>query len=136
MCLPPTLCSSLFARTIGPEMTLHQLRIFLAVAQSASLTRAGKQLGLAQPSLSQQLARLEDSLGTRLFDRGRNRMELTDPGRVLLRHALGIIREVNEAEVRIGAQIVRCDGFARQLVFRDDDAGGAAPVGRGRVLRS
>jgi DNA-binding transcriptional LysR family regulator len=79
-------------------MTLHQLRIFLAVAQSASLTRASKQLGLAQPSLSQQLARLEDSVGTRLFERGRNRMELTDPGRVLLRHALGIIREVNEAE--------------------------------------
>jgi len=79
-------------------MTLHQLRIFLAVAQSASLTRASKQLGLAQPSLSQQLARLEESVGTRLFERGRNRMELTDPGRVLLRHALGIIREVNEAQ--------------------------------------
>jgi DNA-binding transcriptional LysR family regulator len=92
------LCSQAFARTIGSEMTLHQLRIFLAVAQSTSLTRASKQLGLAQPSLSQQLARLEESVGTRLFDRGRNRMELTDPGRVLLRHALGIIREVNEAE--------------------------------------
>jgi DNA-binding transcriptional LysR family regulator len=38
-------------------MTLHQLRIFLAVAQSTTLTRASKLLGLAQPSLSQQLAR-------------------------------------------------------------------------------
>src|SRR5579862_713720 len=79
-------------------MTLHQLRIFLAVAQSASLTRASKQLGLAQPSLSQQLGRLEDSIGTRLFDRTRNRMELTDPGRVLMRHALGIIKQIDEAE--------------------------------------
>jgi DNA-binding transcriptional LysR family regulator len=79
-------------------MTLHQLRIFLAVAQSATLTRASKQLGLAQPSLSQQLARLEESVGTRLFDRTRNRMELTDAGRVLLRHAQGILKEVNEAE--------------------------------------
>jgi DNA-binding transcriptional LysR family regulator len=85
-------------RNAGPEMTLHQLRIFLAVAQSASLTRASKQLGLAQPSLSQQLGRLEDSVGTRLFERARNRMELTDPGRVLLRHALSIIKEINEAE--------------------------------------
>ena len=78
-------------------MTLHQLRIFLAVAQSATLTRASKQLGLAQPSLSQQLARLEESVGARLFDRG-NRMELTDAGRVLLRHAQSIVKEINEAE--------------------------------------
>jgi len=79
-------------------MTLHQLRIFLAVAQTATLTRASKQLGLAQPSLSQQLARLEESVGTRLFDRTRNRMELTDAGRVLLRHAQSILKEVSEAE--------------------------------------
>jgi DNA-binding transcriptional LysR family regulator len=79
-------------------MTLHQLRIFLAVAQTATLTRASKQLGLAQPSLSQQLARLEESVGTRLFDRARNRMELTDAGRVLLRHAQGILKEISEAE--------------------------------------
>ncbi|MGA2129628.1 MAG: LysR family transcriptional regulator [Xanthobacteraceae bacterium] len=81
-----------------PGMTLHQLRIFLAVAQSATLTRASKQLGLAQPSLSQQLARLEESVGTRLFGRGRNRMELTDAGQVLLRHAQSIVKEINEAE--------------------------------------
>jgi len=79
-------------------MTLHQLRIFLAVAQSATLTRASKQLGLAQPSLSQQLARLEESVGTRLFDRTRNRMELTDAGRVLLRHAQSVLKEIDEAE--------------------------------------
>ncbi len=79
-------------------MTLHQIRIFLAVAQTATLTRASKQLGLAQPSLSQQLARLEDSVGTRLFDRARNRMELTDAGRVLLRHAQSILKEISEAE--------------------------------------
>jgi DNA-binding transcriptional LysR family regulator len=79
-------------------MTLHQLRIFLAVAQSATLTRASKQLGLAQPSLSQQLARLEESVGTKLFDRARNRMELTDAGRVLLRHAQSVVREITEAE--------------------------------------
>src|SRR5437773_7560855 len=79
-------------------MTLHQLRIFLAVAQSATLTRASKQLGLAQPSLSQQLARLEETVGTRLFERGRNRMEPTDAGRLLLRHAQSILKEIDEAE--------------------------------------
>jgi DNA-binding transcriptional LysR family regulator len=79
-------------------MTLHQLRIFLTVAQSSTLTRASKQLGLAQPSLSKQLAGLEDSIGTRLFDRGHNRMLLTDAGRVLLRHAQSVLREIDEAE--------------------------------------
>jgi DNA-binding transcriptional LysR family regulator len=79
-------------------MTLHQLRIFLTVAQSSTLTRASKQLGLAQPSLSKQLAGLEDSVGTRLFDRGHNRMLLTDAGRVLLRHAQNVLREIEEAE--------------------------------------
>lgn len=84
-------------------MTLHQLRIFLAVAQTATLTRASKQLGLAQPSLSQQLARLEDSVGTRLFDRARNRMALTDAGRVLLRHAQSVLKEISEAEAGLRA---------------------------------
>jgi DNA-binding transcriptional LysR family regulator len=84
-------------------MTLHQLRIFLAVAQTATLTRASKQLGLAQPSLSQQLARLEDSVGARLFDRTRNRMVLTDAGRVLLRHAQSVLKEISEAEAGLRA---------------------------------
>jgi len=82
-------------------MTLHQLRIFLTVAQSSTLTRASKQLGLAQPSLSKQLAGLEDSVGTRLFDRGHNRLVLTDAGRVLLRHAQNVLREIDEAEAEL-----------------------------------
>ncbi len=79
-------------------MTLHQLRIFLAVAQATTLTRASKQLGLAQPSLSKQLATLEDSIGTQLFERAHKRMVLTDAGRLLLHHAQGVISGIDEAE--------------------------------------
>jgi DNA-binding transcriptional LysR family regulator len=79
-------------------MTLHQLRIFLAVAQASTLTRASKQLGLAQPSLSKQLATLEDSVGTRLFERAHKRMVLTDAGRLLLHHAQRVIKGIDEAE--------------------------------------
>lgn len=79
-------------------MTLHQLRIFLTIAQAATLTRASKQLGLAQPSLSKHLASLEDSVGARLFDRGHNRMALTDAGRLLVRHAQSVLKEIDEAE--------------------------------------
>ena len=59
-------------------MTLHQLRIFWAVAHAATLTQAAKQLGLTQPSLSQQLSKLEESVGAKLFDRSGNQMTLTD----------------------------------------------------------
>ena len=79
-------------------MTLHQLRIFLAVAQAATLTRASKQLGLAQPSLSKQLAALEENVGARLFERAHKRMVLTDAGRLLLFHAQRVIRGIDEAE--------------------------------------
>ena len=80
------------------EMTLHQLRIFWAVAHAETLTKAAKQLGLTQPSLSQQLSKLETSVGARLFDRTPNQMALTDAGRFLLRKAEYILSNVDEAE--------------------------------------
>jgi LysR family transcriptional activator of glutamate synthase operon len=79
-------------------ITLQQLRIFWAVAHSPSLTRAAKQLGLAQPSLSQQIAKLEQTVGGRLFDRINNQLLLTDAGRYLLRKAGAILAELDEAE--------------------------------------
>ena len=79
-------------------ITLHQLRIFSAVAHSSSLTRAAKQLGVTQPSLSQQLAKLESALGGRLFDRVNNQLILTDAGRFLLRKAETVLAEMDEAE--------------------------------------
>ena len=66
------------------EITLHQLRIFWAVAHSDTLTKAAKQLGLAQPSLSQQLSKLEATAGTLLFHRRSNEMTLTEAGTYLL----------------------------------------------------
>lgn len=79
-------------------ITLHQLRIFWAVAHSSSLTRAAKQLGVTQPSLSQQLAKLEGALGGRLFDRINNQLVLSDAGQYLLRKAETILAEMDEAE--------------------------------------
>lgn len=82
----------------GEMMTLHQLRIFWAVAHAETLTKASKQLGLTQPSLSQQLSKLETSVGARLFDRQPNQMALTDAGRFLLRKAEYILGNIEEAE--------------------------------------
>ena len=78
-------------------MTLHQLRIFWAVAHAETLTKAAKQLGLTQPSLSQQLSKLENIVGTRLFDRTPGQMALTDAGNFLLRKAELVLGNITEA---------------------------------------
>jgi LysR family transcriptional activator of glutamate synthase operon len=80
-----------------PVFTLNQLRIFLAVAHSRSLTHAAKILDQTQPSLSQHIAKLEDAVGQLLFQRGRGQLELTDAGLFLLRRAEIIMTEVDEA---------------------------------------
>ena len=84
------------------SMTLQQFRIFHAVANSETMTKAAKQLGLAQPSLSQQLGRLETSIGTRLFIRRPNELELTEAGLYLLPRVEQMLRILNEAEDGLG----------------------------------
>ena len=79
-------------------MTLHQLKIFWAVAQAKSYTKASKILGLAQPSLSQQISKLEEELGSKLFDRGFSKINLTDAGDYLFSKAEQIIASIEEAE--------------------------------------
>ena len=80
-------------------MTLHQLRIFWAVAHAKSFTKASKLLGLAQPSMSQQISKLEKDVGAQLFSRDRNQMNLTDAGTFLARKAELILSSVEEAAV-------------------------------------
>lgn len=67
-------------------MELTPLKSFVAVAREGHLTRAAQALGLTQPAVSGQLARLEEELGTALFHRTPKGMELTDAGAVFLEH--------------------------------------------------
>ena len=68
-------------------MTLQQLRYFLAAAEHGSFSAAAEQLLMAQPSLSDQIRRLEAELGVPLFARAGRRLELTEAGRMLRPHA-------------------------------------------------
>jgi LysR family hydrogen peroxide-inducible transcriptional activator len=82
-------------------MQIHQLRYFCAVARTGSFTRAAQQEHLAQPSLSQQIRKLEDELGTRLFDRLGRSVRLTQPGEAFLPRAEAIIRQLADAKIEI-----------------------------------
>jgi len=78
-------------------MEIHQLRYFCAVARSGSFTKAAVHEGIAQPSLSQQISKLERDLGSQLFDRLGRGVKLTEFGRALLPQAVDILRQVNNA---------------------------------------
>lgn len=79
-------------------MEIHQLRYFCAIAATGSFTRAAQQEHLAQPSLSQQIRKLEDELGTRLFDRLGKSVRLTSFGEAFLPRAQSILRQVGDAK--------------------------------------
>ncbi|MFE7711865.1 LysR family transcriptional regulator [Streptomyces sp. NPDC057486] len=95
-------------------MTLMQLQAFVAAAARGTFTAAADELQMSQPAISDLIRRLEDELGTKLFQRGRSLL-LTAAGEQLLPHA-----EQAVASARIGAQAVRS-----QL----DLAGGTATFG-------
>jgi len=86
-------------------MTLQQLTYFLTTVEHGSFSAAADALHMAQPSLSEQVRRLEAELGVSLFARTGRRLELTEAGRLLVPHAertLDAAREASESvrEVR------------------------------------
>src|ERR1700730_598868 len=89
-------------------MEMHQLRYFVAVARSGNFSRAADECRVAQPSLSQQILKLEDEVGERLFERTRRRAILTPAGTLFLPHALNILEaaERGRQEIReMGGQV-------------------------------
>src|SRR4051794_8686530 len=78
-------------------MTLQQLTYFLSAAEHGSFSAAASELLMAQPSLSEQIRRLEAELGVPLFMRAGRGIVLTEAGHLLIPHAERVLAEAQEA---------------------------------------
>jgi len=76
--------------------TLRQLQYALAVADTLSFRKAAERCHVSQPSLSAQLAQIEDALGVRLFERDRRRVLLTPAGSELIERARRVVGEADD----------------------------------------
>jgi DNA-binding transcriptional LysR family regulator len=79
------------------SLDLRQLRYFVAMAENGQLTDAARRLQVAQPTLSQALAQLEEELGVQLFERHTRGVRLTDAGRIFLDKARVAVDSAEEA---------------------------------------
>lgn len=80
-------------------MELQQLRYFLAIAETGSFTAAASRCHVSQPSLSIQLAKLENDLGGALFERSRKGARLTQRGELFRPRAAEALRQLDSAAV-------------------------------------
>jgi len=108
------------------DVSILQLRCFIAVAESGSINKAARRIGIASPGLSRAIARLEKEVGVKVFHRSTHAVSLTEEGRDLIepaREAVGSVSRFREAAAgkadTTGAGIVRISApvaFARQVL--------------------
>src|SRR5690348_15305386 len=79
------------------NISLRQIRAFLAVAELGSFTEAGERLGLSQPALSLLVRQLETQLNLRLFDRTSRRTTLTSGGREFEQSVVKVVTDLDSA---------------------------------------
>jgi LysR family nitrogen assimilation transcriptional regulator len=95
-------------------MDLRQLEYFVAVVERGSFSKAAVSLNLAQPSLSRQIALLENELGHRLFERTGRGVSITEAGSTLLSHAKVMLDAADQAKFQI--KEMRNDPTGRVIV--------------------
>lgn len=85
-------------------MELHQLRYVVAVARTGSFSQAAEKCHVAQPSLSQQIQKLENELGERLFERLKRGIRTTPVGEAFVQRAARILEDVEAASREVREQ--------------------------------
>jgi DNA-binding transcriptional LysR family regulator len=101
------------------HMEIRVLRYFLTVVREESITKAAEVLHITQPTLSRQLAQMEEEIGVRLFDRGTRKIRLTNEGLLLRRRAEEILQLVDKTE--------------KELVEQEEQVEGKISIGCGEV---
>lgn len=101
------------------DLNYHHLRYFWVVAREGGITPASRVLGVTQPTISTQISALEEYLGTKLFLRNGNRLELTDTGRMVQSYAADIFALGDQLETAVQGED---DGHPERLAVGVDDA--------------
>src|SRR4029077_13881501 len=81
---------------IGRRLKLHDLHIFMTVAETGSMGKAAELLSISQPSVSKAISEIEHTIGVRLLDRTPKGVEITPYGRALLRRGIGAFHELRQ----------------------------------------
>lgn len=101
-------------------MELRVLHYFLAIAREENFTRAAEQLHVTQPTLSRQIADLEQELGVKLFTRSNHHIVLTEDGMILKRRAQEILSLADKTK--------------RDFLRGDENLEGVISIGSGEFL--
>ena len=80
------------------EQNLSQYKIFYEVAKAGNISKAAKELYISQPAISQSISKLEDSLGTVLFNRNSRGVQLTEEGKILFSHTAFAFDALSQGE--------------------------------------
>lgn len=96
---------------------IKQLKLVQALARMGSLSAVARSLGYTQPAISQQVRALEKELGTAIVVRDRRGVDLTDAGRILLRHSALVLQSVALAEAEVAAVAGLRTGRVRIAAF-------------------
>lgn len=96
---------------------VRQLELVRALAEHGSLSAAARDLGFSQPALSQQVRTLEDQLRTPVVIRGSRGVELTEAGKVLLRHSAVVLDTISLARAEVEAVTGLRQGHVRVAAF-------------------
>ena len=101
-------------------MELRVLKYFLAIAREENFTKAAQQLHITQPTLSRQIAQLEEELGVDLFVRSNHNIILTEDGMILKRRAQEILSLADKTK--------------RDFLHKDENLEGVISIGSGEFL--
>lgn len=106
-------------------MDVRRLHAFIRIVDIGSITRASSILRIAQPALSQQIAMLETHFGKQLLVRSKRGVVPTEAGKLLYRHGMKILHQLEQAELDISSSSEDLTGFVTI---------GLAPLGLGSLI--